>query len=94
MLLTIRLLVLMEILTVLKTALIMVLMLSAPPLITAVVSGVLISLVQTLVQVQDQTLPFSVKLICVAAILAATGGWIGSELISLSDIVFSQIQRV
>ena len=84
----------MDIFSLLKTALIMVLLLSAPPLLAAIVSGVLISLLQTLVQVQDQTLPFAVKLICVAAVLAATGGWIGSELISLSDSVFIFAQDV
>jgi type III secretion protein S len=71
----------------------MILMLSGPPLIAAIASGVLISLIQTLVQVQDQTLPFSVKLVCVAAVLSMTGGWIGSELIGLTNTVFVTIQR-
>ena len=83
----------MDLFTLLKTSLIMILMLSGPPLIAAIASGVLISLIQTLVQVQDQTLPFSVKLVCVAAVLSMTGGWIGSELIGLTNTVFVTIQR-
>lgn len=84
----------MDIFTLLQTALVLVLILSAPPLIAAIVSGVLVSLIQTLVQVQDQTLPFSVKLVCVAAVLASTGGWIGGEIVGLTNTVFIQIQSV
>lgn len=83
----------MDLFTLLKTSLVMILMLSGPPLIAAIASGVLVSLLQTLVQVQDQTLPFSVKLVCVAIVLSMTGGWIGSELLGLTNTVFVTIQR-
>jgi type III secretion protein S len=75
-----------------EKGLLLVVILSAPALIAAVIFGVLISLVQTLIQVQDQTLPFAVKLIAVGLCLLATGGWISGEIINLTNSIFTQIQ--
>jgi len=77
-----------------KSSLILVIKLSALPLIAAIVSGVLISLVQTLFQVQDQTLPFAIKLIAVAITLASSASWIGSEMISLTSTIFQFIPNI
>lgn len=72
----------------------LVVQLSMPPLLAALLFGVLISLVQTLFQVQDQTLPFAVKLIAVSFVLALTGAWIGGELLNLITMVFTYIPDV
>lgn len=63
----------------------LVVILSAPALIAATVSGVLVSLLQSMMQVQDQTLPFGVKLIVVSITLALTARWIGVEIIQLAN---------
>ena len=60
--------------------LLLVLKLSLPPIIVATVVGVLISLLQALTQVQDQTLGFAAKLIAVTATLYFLGAVGGSEL--------------
>ena len=73
--------------------LLVVVVLSAPPLIVAVVVGVLTSLVQALMQVQDQTLPFGIKLLAVGVTLALTGRWIGVELIQLVNLTFDMAAR-
>ncbi|CDG82304.1 type III secretion system export apparatus subunit SctS [Janthinobacterium agaricidamnosum] len=65
--------------------------LSAPPLIIATVCGVLVSLVQAITQVQDQTLPYVVKLVAVAVTLAVLGRWLGSELMQLTETAFRLI---
>jgi type III secretion protein S len=83
-----------DLILIFKLSLLMVLKLSMPPLIAAIVSGVLISLAQTLFQIQDQTLPFAIKLISVGAVLAMSGGWIGSELLELSATVYRLIPDV
>ncbi|NYZ66176.1 flagellar biosynthetic protein FliQ [Endozoicomonas sp. SM1973] len=69
-------------------------MLTSPPLIIAIAAGVLTSLVQTLTQIQDQTLPFAIKLVTVGVTLALTGRWIGGELIQLMSLVFSLISFI
>jgi type III secretion protein S len=71
----------------------LVVVLSAPPLIVAVVVGVLTSLIQALMQIQDQTLPFGIKLVAVGITLALTGRWIGVELIQLTSLTFDMAAR-
>ena len=53
---------------------------SAPILISALAVGVVIGLVQTVLQVQEATLTFVPKLIAIAVILAVSGGWMLTEL--------------
>jgi type III secretion protein S len=72
----------------------LVVMLSAPPLITATLFGVMVSLIQAVTQIQDQTLPYSVKLLTVSLSVLAVGRWIGSELIELANLAFQMIPNV
>lgn len=83
----------MEALNLFKQGMVLVVLLTAPPLIVAVVVGVLTSLVQALMQVQDQTLPFGLKLLAVGLTLAMTGRWIGVELIQLTNLAFNMIAQ-
>lgn len=83
----------MEILTLFKQAMLLVVMLSAPPLIVAVIVGVIISLLQAVMQLQDQTLPFAVKLVAVGITLAMTGRWVGVQLIELTTLAFNMIAQ-
>ena len=83
----------MEPIVLFKQGMWLVVVLSAPPLIVAVVVGVLTSLVQALMQVQDQTLPFGIKLVAVGITLILTGRWIGVELIQLINLTFDMIGR-
>ena len=76
-----------------KQGMLLVVVLSAPPLIVAVVAGVLTSLVQALMQIQVQTLPFGIKLVAVGITLALTGRWIGVELIQLLNLTFDIAAR-
>ncbi|MFP1944071.1 type III secretion system export apparatus subunit SctS [Lonsdalea quercina] len=83
----------MEILNLFRQAMVLVVMLSAPPLVVAVIVGVLISLLQAVMQLQDQTLPFAIKLVAVGLVLAMTGRWIGVELIQLTLLAFNMIEQ-
>lgn len=69
-------------------ALILVLILSMPPIIVATVIGVLVSLVQALTQVQEQTLGFAVKLVAVTVVLLVTAGWTGAEMYKYTLRIF------
>ena len=72
----------------------LVIAMSAPPLIVATIFGVAVSLIQAITQIQDQTLPYVVKLIVVAASLAMVGRWFGSELIQMVNLAFAMIPNV
>lgn len=76
-----------------RQAMVLVVMLSAPPLVVAVIVGVLISLLQAVMQLQDQTLPFAIKLVAVGLVLAMTGRWIGVELLQLTLLAFNMIEQ-
>lgn len=81
-------------LTFLQQGLWLAVMLSAPPLIIATLCGVTVSLIQAVTQVQDQTLPYVVKLVAVAVTLTGMGRWIGVELLQLTDLAFTMIPAV
>lgn len=67
---------------------------SAPPLIIATICGVVVSLVQAVTQIQDQTLPYVVKLVAVAVTLAVLGRWFGQELMQLFNLAFTLLPHV
>lgn len=83
----------MEALALFKQGMFLVVILTAPPLAVAVLVGVTTSLVQALMQMQDQTLPFGLKLLAVGVTLAMTGRWIGLELIQFTNMAFDLIAR-
>lgn len=51
-------------------------------------AGIVISLLLSVFQIQDQALPFAVKLIVVGVAVALTGHAAGSELLRIVDRVF------
>lgn len=69
-----------DLLNLTTTCLILVLYLSMPPIVVATVVGVLVSLLQALTQVQDQTLGFAFKLIAVTLTIVFFGAAASSEL--------------
>ena len=66
----------------------LIIMLSAPPLLVATLCGCLVSLLQAVTQIQDQTLPYVIKLMAVAITLSMTGRWIGTQLMQLATAAF------
>lgn len=77
-----------------REALQMVLLLSAPALLTAVVIGTLISLVQAVTQVHEQTLSFLPKLVAVGAVLVLTSGWMIEQVVGYGTRSFGEIARI
>jgi type III secretion protein S len=69
-------------------ALTLVLLLSLPPIVVASAVGLLVSLIQAVTQIQDQTLAFAVKLIAVIVTILLTGKWIGGELYNYAVKLF------
>ena len=65
--------------TIVTEALILGSRLALPVLLATLVVGVVVSLLQTITQIQEQTLTFVPKLVTVAAILVVGGNWMLSE---------------
>ena len=83
-----------HILTLTAQALWLVLLLSMPPIIAASVVGLMISLIQALTQIQEQTLPFAFKLVAVIISIFLTARWIGIEIFNYSLAIMEMFQRL
>ena len=72
-------------------ALILAAKLSAPVLITALVVGFAISLLQSITQIQEVTLSFVPKAVAVALVLLICGHWMIAESIAFTNQMFEKI---
>ncbi|MCP3141416.1 flagellar biosynthesis protein FliQ [Pyxidicoccus xibeiensis] len=73
-----------------QEALFLVLVVSAPPVLTSLLVGFIISVFQATTQIQEQTLTFAPKVVIVFGVLALTGPWIGSQLVRFTFHVFDR----
>ncbi|MBO9482699.1 MULTISPECIES: type III secretion system export apparatus subunit SctS [Gammaproteobacteria] len=83
-----------HILTLTAQALWLTLLLSMPPIIAASAVGLLISLIQALTQIQEQTLPFAFKLVAVIISIFLTSRWMGIEVYNFSVAVMDMFERL
>jgi len=69
-------------------ALILILLLSGPPIIISMVLGLLVAIFQAATQIQEQTLSFTVKLFAVIITLMLLGGWLSAQIIQYANTIF------
>jgi len=72
-------------------ALQMVLWLSMPMLLVALVVGVLISLFQAVTQIQEMTLTFVPKIIAVFLIMVLSASWMIEKMVAYTHGIFASI---
>ena len=65
--------------------------LAAPMVLTALVIGFAVSLVQSVTQIQEVTLSFIPKAIGVSVALLVCGSWMISEIVTYTEDLFKQI---
>ena len=75
-------------------ALLLVLVLSMPPIAVASLVGIIVGLFQALTHIQEQTISFAFKLAAIILVLFLTMGWVGAELISYGMESFDRIERI
>ena len=75
-------------------ALVLAAKLAGPLLIVSLLVGVVVSLVQAVFQVQDQTLSIVPKLIGGAVVLTLTGGWMLRITVEFTQQLFDQIPQL
>ncbi|KQR44281.1 flagellar biosynthetic protein FliQ [Frigoribacterium sp. PvP120] len=68
--------------------------LAAPVLITSLVVGFAISLLQSITQIQEVTLSFVPKAVAVGVALIVCGHWMISEMVSFTTAVFDRIPQL
>ena len=80
--------------TYVKQALILVLLLSLPAVLVAALVGLAVAFMQAVTQVQDQTISFGIKLVAVIVAISLTSVWLGGELFNFADQMFASIQNI
>ncbi|MDF2577347.1 MAG: sctS [Chlamydiales bacterium] len=78
-----------QILQLAQEALILILLLSAPPILISVFIGIAVAIFQAATQIQEQNLPFSIKLVAVIFVLIALGSTLGMQISSFAIRIFS-----
>ena len=74
-----------------REALELTLIISAPLLLTALAAGLLISVFQAATQINEMTLSFIPKLLAMAAVLALTGPWMLRSLVEYTRALIEGI---
>ena len=70
------------------------LLLSAPVLVTCLVVGILVTLLQAVTSIRDMTLTIVPKLLAVGAVIIFTASWMLQILIAFSTEIFGYIQNI
>ena len=74
-------------------ALILILILSGPPIIISTALGLIVAIFQAATQIQEQTLSFTVKLFAVVFTILFLGGWLGATVLQYTNTIFHAIAR-
>lgn len=81
------------VLRLMREALLLTVVLSAPPVLAAMAVGLLVALFQAATQLQEQTLTAVPKLIAVFGVLAAAGLWMMSLMLRFTTGLLESIPR-
>lgn len=80
-----------QVLDIMVNAMLMATKLAGPLLMTALVIGVVISLAQTVTQIQEMTLTFVPKVVGLGVVLLLSGNWMLRELVTFSQELWGSI---
>jgi type III secretion HrpO family protein len=74
-------------------ALLLILILSGPPILISMTIGLFVAILQAATQIQEQTLSFTVKLVAVIFTLLLLGGWLGSQILQFATTIFHNFYK-
>lgn len=75
-------------------ALVLILMLSGPPIAVSLTFGLMIAIFQAATQIQEQNLAFTVKLVATILTLVILGSWLGAQIFSFSMEIFQNLHKI
>jgi flagellar biosynthetic protein FliQ len=82
------------IIRILREALLLVLLLSAGPMLVSLLVGVIVSILQATTQIQEQTLSYVPKLITVFLTIAVLGSWMLRQAVQFTQTILNSIVLV
>lgn len=75
-------------------ALLMILVISGPPIIVASIIGLFVAIIQAATQIQEQTFSFAIKMVAVVGTIALMGGWIGGLIMHFALNIFENFHKI
>jgi len=69
-------------------ALLLILILSGPPILISMTFGLSVAIFQAATQIQEQTLSFTVKLVAVIMTLIFMGGFLSAQIMQFANTIF------
>lgn len=75
-------------------ALILILLLSGPPILVSMVLGLFVAIFQAATQIQEQTLSFTIKLFATIFTIILLGGWLGGQILQYTHTIFNSIAHL
>lgn len=69
-------------------ALLLILILSGPPILISMVFGLTVAIFQAATQIQEQTLSFTIKLVAVIMTLFIMGGFLAGQIVQFANSIF------
>jgi flagellar biosynthetic protein FliQ len=80
--------------TIMREGLLLVLLLSAGPMLASLLVGFVVSVLQATTQIQEQTLSYVPKLIAVFLSIAVLGPWMLSQAVRFTQAIFDSFVLV
>ena len=74
-----------------KSTVLLIFYLSLPAIGAATAVGLIVAMLQTLIQLQEQTLGFAVKLATVVAVFFISGAWMTAQLLQFTEQILNKI---
>jgi type III secretion protein S len=74
-------------------ALLLILLLSGPPILISTILGLVVAIFQAATQIQEQTLSFMVKLLAVIITLFVMGGWLAAQIMQFTNNIFMNFPK-
>jgi type III secretion protein S len=74
-------------------ALLLVAILSAPPILISTALGLMVAIFQAATQIQEQTLSFTIKLLSVLVTLFVMGDYLGAQIMQYAQTIFMNFYK-
>jgi len=74
-------------------ALLLILILSGPPILISMTFGLFVAIFQAATQIQEQTLSFTVKLVAVIMTLIFLGGFLSAQIMQFANTIFQNFPK-
>ena len=68
-------------------ALLLIMILSGPPILVSMTFGLFVAIFQAATQIQEQTLSFTVKLVAVVVTVMVMGGFLGAQMLQFTNSI-------